>query len=107
MAYTQRRAERETYDVVGPVCETGDVIATDRTLAPVAAEDLLAIACAGAYGAVMASGYNSRLLVPEVLVAGDQFAVVRPRQDYEALLAQDRMPPWLEHQARTRSSGPA
>ena len=100
-------AERETYDVVGPVCETGDVIATDRPLTPVAAEDLLAVACAGAYGAVMASGYNSRLLVPEVLVAGDQFAVVRPRQDYEALLAQDRMPPWLEHQARTRSSGPA
>ena len=70
MAYTQRRAERETYDVVGPVCETGDVIATDRPLAPVAAEDLLAVACAGAYGAVMASGYNSRLLVPEVLVDG-------------------------------------
>ena len=100
-------AERETYDVVGPVCETGDVIATDRPLAPVAAEDLLAIACAGAYGAVMASGYNSRLLVPEVLVAGDRFAVVRPRQDYEALLSQDRMPPWLEDQPRTRSSGPA
>ncbi len=100
-------AEPEIYDVVGPVCETGDVIATDRPLAPVAAEDLLAVACAGAYGAVMASGYNSRLLVPEVLVNGDQFAVVRPRQDYEELLSQDRMPPWLEPQARTRSSGPA
>ncbi len=100
-------AGREVYDVVGPVCETGDVIATDRPLAPVAADDLLAVACAGAYGAVMASGYNGRLLVPEVLVNGDQFAVVRPRQTYEELLLQDRIPPWLEDQPRTRSSGPA
>ncbi len=98
-------AERETYDVVGPVCETGDVIATDRPLAPPAADDLLAVACAGAYGAVMASGYNSRLLVPEVLVSGDQFAVVRPRQGYEELLAQDRIPPWLEDQTPTRVGG--
>ena len=100
-------AKREVYDVVGPVCETGDVIATDRLLAPVAAADLLAVACAGAYGAVMASGYNSRLLVPEVLVNGDQFAVVRPRQTYQELQLQDRMPPWLESQTGTRSSGPA
>ncbi len=100
-------AAREIHDVVGPVCETGDVIATDRPMAPVAAGDLLAVACAGAYGAVMASGYNSRLLVPEVLVDGDQFAVVRPRQTYEELLLQDRLPPWLEDQPRTRSSGPA
>ncbi len=100
-------SERRAYDVVGPVCETGDVIATDRMLAPVAAGDLLAVAGAGAYGAVMASGYNSRLLVPEVMVKGDQFAVVRPRQDYEELLSRDRMPPWLEHQPRTRSGRPA
>ena len=100
-------AKREVYDVVGPICETGDVIATDRLLAPVAADDLLAVACAGAYGAVMASGYNSRLLVPEVLVNGDQFAVVRPRQDYQEMLLQDRIPPWLEDRSRSRSSGPA
>lgn len=99
--------KREVYDVVGPICETGDVIATDRLLAPVAADDLLAVACAGAYGAVMASGYNSRLLVPEVLVNGDQFAVVRPRQDYQEMLLRDRIPPWLEGQSRARSSGPA
>ena len=97
-------AAREIYDVVGPVCESGDVIATDRALAPVAAGDLLAVACAGAYGAVMASSYNSRLLVPEVLVNGDQFAVVRPRQAYEELLSRDRMPPWLEDHPRTRTS---
>jgi diaminopimelate decarboxylase len=100
-------AKREVYDVVGPICETGDVIAADRLLAPVAADDLLAVACAGAYGAVMASSYNSRLLVPEVLVNGDQFAVVRPRQDYQEMLLQDRIPSWLEGQSRTRSSGPA
>ena len=99
-------AKREVYDVVGPVCETGDVIATDRPLTPVAADDLLAVACAGAYGAVMASGYNSRLLVPEVLVNGDQFAVVRPRQDYQEMLLQDRIPPWLEDQTNLSSSGP-
>jgi diaminopimelate decarboxylase len=99
--------ERQVYDVVGPVCETGDVIATDRPLAPVAADDLLAVACAGAYGAVMASGYNSRLLVPEVLVNGEQFAVVRPRQDYQEMLNQDRIPPWLEDQTNRVTSGPA
>ena len=106
VAVAAPNAKREIYDVVGPVCETGDVIATDRSLAPVAADDLLMVACAGAYGAVMASGYNSRLLVPEVLVNGDQFAVVRPRQSYEDMLLQDKIPPWLEDQPRTRSSGP-
>ena len=106
VAVAAPNAKREIYDVVGPVCETGDVIATDRSLAPVAADDLLVVACAGAYGAVMASGYNSRLLVPEVLVNGDQFAVVRPRQSYEDMLLQDKIPPWLEDQPRTRSSGP-
>ena len=98
-------AKGDIYDVVGPVCETGDVIATDRWLAPVATDDLLAVSCAGAYGAVMASGYNSRLLVPEVLVNCDQFTVVRPRQTYEEMLSQEKFPPWLKDGPRTKTSG--
>ena len=82
-------------DVVGPVCETGDYLALDRALAPFAAGDLLAFMTAGAYGAVMASTYNTRLLVPEVLVRGADYAIVRPRQTYEALIGQDRLPEWL------------
>ena len=99
-------AKREVYDVVGPVCETGDVIATDRRLAPVAADDLLAVSCAGAYGAVMASGYNSRRLVPEVLVNRDKFSVVRPRQTYEEMLSQEKIPPWLNDGPRNKASRP-
>ena len=88
--------ESQIVDIVGPVCETGDRLALSRALPPVAPGDLLAVRTAGAYGAVMASTYNSRLLVPEVLVRGGDVAVVRPRQTYDALLAQDRLPPWLE-----------
>jgi diaminopimelate decarboxylase len=82
-------------DVVGPVCETGDFLAEDRTLPPVEAGDLLAVMTAGAYGAVMSSTYNSRLLIPEVLVNGDRYAVIRPRPSYDALIGADRLPPWL------------
>jgi diaminopimelate decarboxylase len=82
-------------DVVGPVCETGDYLALDRPLPTMAAGDLLAVMTAGAYGAVMASTYNSRPLVPEVLVSGDRFAVVRPRTSVTDLIAQDRLPNWL------------
>jgi diaminopimelate decarboxylase len=82
-------------DVVGPVCETGDYLALERDLAPFAAGDLLAFMTAGAYGAAMASTYNTRLLVPEVLVRGADYAIVRPRQTYEALIGQDRLPDWL------------
>ena len=82
-------------DVVGPVCETGDIFARDRLLPTVGAEELLAIRSAGAYGAVMASTYNSRPLVPEVLVKGDDFFVIRPRQTVAELLALDRIPDWL------------
>jgi diaminopimelate decarboxylase len=82
-------------DVVGPICESGDYFAQQRPLPPVGAGELLAIKSAGAYGAVMSSSYNSRLLIPEVLVNGGQFAVVRPRPRYEDLLGQDRLPPWL------------
>ncbi len=84
-----------TYDVVGPVCETGDTFTRDRVLPPLEAGDLVAFMSAGAYGAAMASEYNSRLLVPEVLVKGDAFAVVRPRPTYDDMLARERSAPWL------------
>lgn len=82
-------------DVVGPICETGDTFATQRPLPPVAGGDLLAFRTAGAYGAVMASTYNTRALVPEVLVAGNAFAIVRKRLDVDELIALDRVPDWL------------
>ena len=82
-------------DVVGPVCETGDYLALGRNLPEPKEGDLLAIMTAGAYGAVQSSSYNTRALVPEVLVNGDQYAVVRPRIDAEALIAMDRVAPWL------------
>lgn len=81
-------------DLVGPVCETGDYLALDRPLPAFNPDDLVAIMTAGAYGAVMSSTYNSRLLVPEVMVNGDNFAVVRPRPTYEDLIGLDRLPPW-------------
>ena len=82
-------------DVVGPVCETGDYLALDRTLVEPKAGDLLAIMTAGAYGAVQSGTYNTRALVAEVLVKGGQYAVVRPRLDVDALIAMDRPAPWL------------
>ena len=88
-------ALREAADVVGPVCESSDMFALGRPLPPVEPGDLLAILSAGAYGAVMSSSYNTRLLVPEVLVQGEEFAVIRPRPSYEDVLGQDRIPPWL------------
>ena len=85
------------YDVVGPVCETGDTFTRDRLLPPLAAGDLVAFMSAGAYGAVMASEYNSRPLVPEALVKGEAWAVVRPRPSYEEMLARDWVAPWLSN----------
>jgi len=82
-------------DVVGPVCETGDYLALDRDLPEPKAGDLLAVMTAGAYGAVQAGTYNTRPLVPEVLVKDDAWAVVRPRLEADALIALDRTPPWL------------
>jgi diaminopimelate decarboxylase len=84
-----------TADVVGPICESGDYLALDRTMPAPRAGDLLAIMTAGAYGAVQSGTYNTRALVPEVLVRGDQYAVVRPRIDVDALIAMDRPAPWL------------
>ena len=82
-------------DIVGPVCETGDFLAEDRALPPFEPGDLLAVMTAGAYGAVMASAYNTRPLIPEVLVKGDAYAIVRPRPAYEDLIGADRLPPWI------------
>ena len=89
-------APRLRADVVGPVCESGDYLALDRELAEPSAGDLLAVMSAGAYGAVQAGTYNSRLLVPEVLVKGDEFAVIRPRPSYAELIGLDKLPPWLQ-----------
>ncbi len=88
-------AEQQTYDVVGPVCETGDTFAKARSLPSIAAGDLVAFRSAGAYGAVMASEYNSRPLIPEVLVHGDQFAVIRARPTFDEMVNRDRLPSWL------------
>ncbi|HEY5279721.1 MAG TPA: diaminopimelate decarboxylase [Pseudolabrys sp.] len=82
-------------DVVGPVCESGDFLAKDRDLAEPAPGDLLAVMSAGAYGAVQAGTYNTRALVPEVLVNGTDWALIRPRVEVEELIALDRLPPWL------------
>ncbi len=86
--------ETTTYDVVGPVCETGDTFTRDRDLLVMEAGDLVAFMSAGAYGAVMASEYNSRPLVPEVLVRGKEYAIVRPRPSYEAMMAREPLPTW-------------
>jgi diaminopimelate decarboxylase len=82
-------------DVVGPVCESGDFLALDRRMAEPQPGDLLAVMSAGAYGAVQAGTYNTRALVPEVLVREDQWALVRPRMEVDELIARDRLPPWL------------
>jgi diaminopimelate decarboxylase len=87
--------QRITADVVGPVCESGDYFALGRELAAPEAGDYLALMTAGAYGATQSGTYNSRLLIPEVLVRKDEWAMVRPRQGIEDLIALDRLPPWL------------
>jgi diaminopimelate decarboxylase len=83
-------------DVVGPVCESGDYLALDRDLPELAAGDLIAVMSVGAYGAVQAGTYNSRLLIPEALVKGSDYSVVRPRRTYEELIGLDTLPPWLK-----------
>ncbi|ULB10555.1 diaminopimelate decarboxylase [Cereibacter azotoformans] len=87
--------EGQPYDVVGPICETGDTFAKARPLPPMSEGDLVAFRSAGAYGAVMASEYNSRPLVPEVLVRGDHFAVIRARPTFDEMLRRDSIPEWL------------
>ena len=85
----------DAFDVVGPVCETGDTFAKARELPLLAEGDLVAFRSAGAYGAVMASEYNTRPLVPEVLVKGDHFAVIRQRPTFDEILNRDTIPEWL------------
>jgi diaminopimelate decarboxylase len=87
--------EQEPYDIVGPVCETGDTVAKARLMPELRAGGLVAFRSAGAYGAVMASEYNTRALIPEVLVKDDQFAVIRPRPSFEDIINRDSLPEWL------------
>ncbi len=87
--------EPHVYDVVGPVCETGDTFAKARAMPPVSEGALVAFRSAGAYGAVMASEYNARPLIPEVLVKADHFAVIRRRPSFDEMLGRDTLPEWL------------
>jgi diaminopimelate decarboxylase len=87
--------DQVTYDIVGPVCESGDTFAKARTMPPMASGELVAFRSAGAYGAVMSSEYNSRPLIPEVLVQNDQFAVIRRRPTFDEMINRDTIPPWL------------
>ena len=91
----QAGAERATYDVVGPVCESGDTFAKGREMAQVTAGDLVAFRSAGAYGAVMSSEYNTRPLIPEVMVNGSEFAVIRSRPSFDEIINRDTIPEWL------------
>ncbi|MDP7216613.1 MAG: diaminopimelate decarboxylase, partial [Rhodospirillales bacterium] len=93
---TPAKTECKEVDVVGPICETGDTFATGRPLPPLKAGDLLAIRAAGAYGAVMSSVYNTRPLVPEVLVRGGDFALVRERLSVDDMLSREVIPNWLK-----------
>lgn len=88
-------AEQALFDVVGPVCETGDTFAKERMMPLVNAGDLIAFRSAGAYGAVMSSEYNTRPLIPEVLVNGDQYAVIRARPTFDEMINRDTIPEWL------------
>ncbi len=88
-------SEQLPYDIVGPVCESGDTFAKQRNMAPLASGDLVAFRSAGAYGAVMSSEYNTRPLIPEVMVQGDQFAVIRPRPTFDEIINRDIIPKWL------------
>ncbi len=88
-------APRIIADVVGPVCESGDYLALDRSLPEPRPGDLLAVMSAGAYGATQSGTYNTRALIPEVLVRAGEWALVRPRLEANALIALDRLPAWL------------
>ncbi|MDA8914618.1 diaminopimelate decarboxylase [Amylibacter sp.] len=88
-------SETQDYDIVGPVCETGDTFANKRALTPVADGEMVVFRSAGAYGAVMASEYNTRPLIPEILVHGDQFSIIRDRPSIEAIIKRDIIPDWL------------
>lgn len=95
IAVNKTNRELKPYDVVGPVCETGDTFAKARPVHQSCSGDLIAIMSSGAYGAVMSSSYNTRMLVPEVMVKGDEFAIIRKRPSYEEIIKQDISPSWL------------
>lgn len=95
IAVSQKDKSLSTYDIVGPVCETGDTFAKSRQIHQSKAGDLVAIMSAGAYGSVMSSMYNTRMLAPEVMVKGKQFSVVRARPDYDEIINADTVPNWL------------
>lgn len=95
IAVNQQNSPLKTYDVVGPVCETGDTFAKARQVHESNSGDLVAIMSTGAYGAVMSSSYNTRMLAPEVMVKGSDFSIVRKRPSYEDIIKQDSLPSWL------------
>jgi diaminopimelate decarboxylase len=88
-------AEQRPYDIVGPVCESGDTFAKQRMMPHLSPGDLVAFRSAGAYGAVMSSEYNTRPLIPEVLVHGHEFAVIRARPTFDEMINRDTIPEWL------------
>jgi len=90
-----KNSTKQTYDIVGPVCETGDTFAKAREIGACQQGDLVAIKSCGAYGAVMSSAYNTRLLAAEVMVNDDQFSVIKDRPSYEEFIGADIIPPWL------------
>ena len=92
---TRNSSPRQKTDIVGPVCETGDYLALDRSLPAFEQGDLLSVMTAGAYGATLSSQYNSRRLIPEILVKKDEYCVIRPRESYEDMLSREKIPSWF------------
>ena len=95
LAVNNTNTELKTYDIVGPVCETGDTFAKARQVHESKPGDLIAIMSCGAYGAVMASTYNTRMLAPEIMVKDAEFAIVRPRPSYDEVINADIVPDWV------------
>lgn len=95
LAVDQSNSTLKNYDVVGPVCETGDTFSKNRSVCESKAGDLIAIMSCGAYGAVMASTYNTRMLAPEVMVKGNEFSIVRARPSYKQVINADIVPSWV------------
>ncbi len=91
----QTASDQRPVDIVGPVCESGDTFARQRAMPPLAPGELVAFRSAGAYGAVMSSEYNTRPMIPEILVHEDQYAVIRPRPSFDDMINRDTVPPWL------------
>ena len=92
----QNQVKEKRFDIVGPICETGDTFARSRKLPSVAEGDLIVFQSCGAYGAVMSSEYNSRPLVPEVLVKGQKFSIIRPRPSINSIINRDIVPEWID-----------